>query len=135
MASLKNRGINNTPFSPNADKTAQLTGSGQPVPGAVVAILAATIALDPYQIYSNYVSITNTSGVAAVTVTSGAIASPGGLLFVRFSQYSGGSGALTFGTGFKPTGTVTPDSTKAIVVGFVSNGVTYDEFSRSVASV
>ena len=71
MASPKNRGINNTAFSPNADKTAQLTGSGQPVYGPVAATLAATIALDSLQRYSNFVEITNTAAIAAVTVTSG----------------------------------------------------------------
>ena len=132
---LKNRGVNNTSFDPNADKTAQLTGSGNVVPGGVVATLAATIALDSYQVNSNFISITNTASISAVTVTSGAIANPGGLLFVQFNQYSGGSGALTFSTGFRPNGTVTPSSLKAILVEFASDGLTWNEVSRSGASV
>jgi len=130
---LKNRGVNNTSFDPNADKTAQLTGSGNVVPGGVVATLAATIALDSYQVNSNFISITNTASISAVTVTSGAIANPGGLLFVQFNQYTGGSGALTFSTGFRSTGTVTPTSAKAIVVAFVSDGTTYNEFARAAS--
>jgi len=130
---LKNRGVNNTSFDPNADKTAQLTGSGNVVPGGVVATLAAPIALDSYQVNSNFISITNTASISAVTVTSGAIANPGGLLFVQFNQYTGGSGALTFSTGFRSTGTVTPTSAKAIVVAFVSDGTTYNEFARAAS--
>lgn len=130
---LKNRGVNNTSFDPNADKTAQLTGSGNVVPGGVVATLAATIALDSYQVNSNFISITNTASISAVSVTSGAIANPGGLLFVQFNQYTGGSGALTFSTGFRSTGTVTPTSAKAIVVAFVSDGTTYNEFARAAS--
>jgi len=135
MSSLQNRGITNTAFSPNPDKTAQLTGSGQPVPGSVVATLAATIALDAYQVSSNYVSITNTAAISAVSVTSGSVPAAGGLLFVKFIQYSGGSGALTFSTGFKSTGTVTPSSVSFIVVAFVSDGTNYCEFARSVGSI
>ncbi len=130
-----NRGTNNTSFSANHDKTAQLTGSGNPVPGTVIATLAATIALDSIQQYSNFISITNTSAISAVTVTSGFVANAGGLLFVEFSQYSGGSGALTFGTGFRSTGTVTPSSLDAIVVGFISDGTKWLEFARSVGSI
>jgi hypothetical protein len=132
---LQNRGVNNTAFSPNADKTAQLTGTGQAVPGSVVATLAATIALDSYQVNTNYISITNTSAISAVSVTSGAIANPGGLLFVQFTQYSGGSGALTFSTGFRSTGTATPSSLDSLVVAFVSDGTHWCEFARSVGSI
>jgi hypothetical protein len=130
---LTNRGVNNTSFSPNADKTAQLTGSGFVVPGGVVATLAATIALDPYQVNSNFISITNTASISAVSVTTGAVANPGGLLFIQFNEYTGGSGALTFSTGFRSTGTVTPTSAKAIIVAFVSDGTTYNEFARAAS--
>lgn len=135
MASPQNRGVNNTAFSPNADKTAQLTGSGNPVPGGVVATLASTIALDALQVNSNFISITNTAGISAVTVTTGLVPNAGGFLTVQFNQYSGGSGALTFSTGFRSTGTLTPGSAKARLVLFQSDGTTYNEVSRSVGDV
>ena len=135
MATPQNRGINNTAFTPNPDKVAQITGTGQPVPGPVVAVLAATIALDSYQVYSNFISITNTAGIANVTVTSGLVPAAGGRLTVQFNQYSGGTGALTFSTGFRSSGTLTPGSAKARSVDFVSDGTNYVEVGRSVGDV
>ena len=136
MAQLPtSRGVNNTAFSPNADLTAQITGSGQAVPGAVVPTLASTIALDALLFYTRFVSITNTAGVASPTVTTGLIPNPGAHLVVQFNQYSGGSGSLTFSTGFRSTGTVTPSSAKAILVHFVSDGTTFNEVARTSASL
>ena len=129
----KNRGITNTPFDPNSDKVSQISSSGNPVPGGVVPTLAATIALDSYLMSSTFVSITNTSAISAVSVTCGLIPNPGGILNVQFNQYSGGSGALTFSTGFRTTGTVTPTSAKAILVQFISDGTTFNEVARAAS--
>jgi len=129
------RGVNNTAFSPNADFTAQITGSGQPVPGAVAATLAATIAIDSLVMTTKFITITNTAGTSAVSVTCGLIPNAGGRLVIQFNEYSGGSGALTFSTGFRSTGTLTPGSAKARLVEFVSDGTTYNEVSRSVGDV
>ena len=131
----KTRGIANTTFDPNGDLVAQISGMGNPVSGAVVATLAATIALDALMMTTRFISITNTSAISAVTVTTAVGANPGARLVIQFNQYSGGSGALTFGTGFRPTGTATPSSAKALLVEFVSDGTTWNEVGRSVASV
>lgn len=135
MAVFYNRGVNNTAFSPNSDKVAQITGSGQPVAGATTLVLAATIALDSYQVYSNFFSLTNTAGISAVTVTSGYIPSAGAQMEIQFNQFSGGAGALTFGTGFRSTGTLTPGSAKARLVEFISDGTTWNEGGRSSADI
>lgn len=110
-----------------------MTGTGQPVPGGVVATLAATIALDSLQMNTNFISITNTASISAVTVTTGLVPAAGGQLYIQFNQYTGGSGALTFSTGFRSTGTVTPTSAKAIIVAFVSDGTTYNEYARAAS--
>ena len=131
----KTRGINNTTFDNNGDLTTQISGMGNPIIGSVVPTLAATIALDSIMLYSRFVNITNTAGISAVTVTTGVGANPGGRLVIQFNQYSGGSGALTFGTGFRSEGTLTPGSLKARLVEFVSDGITWNEVSRSSGDV
>jgi hypothetical protein len=119
------------------DLVAQISGMGNAVAGnlGVVPTLAATIALDAVMMNSRFVSITNTASISAVSVTTNVGANPGGRLVIQFNQYSGGSGALTFSTGFRSTGTVTPSSAKAILVNFQSDGTTYNEVGRSVGSV
>jgi hypothetical protein len=131
----KTRGIQNTAFDINGDLATQLTGMGNPINGSVTPTLAATIALDSYMLYTRFVSITNTAGISAVTVTTTVGANAGGRFVVQFNQYSGGSGALTFSTGFRATGTVTPGSLKARLVEFVSDGTTWNEVARSVGDV
>ena len=131
----KTRGTNNTAFDPNGDLVAQLSGMGNAVPGTVKPTLAATIALDAVMLYSRFINITNTAGTANVTVTTTVGAQPGGRLVIQFNQYSGGSGALTFSTGFRSTGTVTPTSAQALLVEFVSDGSTWNEVGRSVGSL
>jgi len=129
-SNLTRSGVNNTAFSPNADKTAQLTGSGQLVPGSISPTYAATIALDSILQYSCFVSLT-TIGSTAATVTTGTVFNAGGLLNVLVNQVSGGSATVTFSTGFKVNGTVSPNSAKAVGLSFVSDGTNFIEFSRT----
>lgn len=133
MAGATNRGVNNTAFSPNADKVAQISSSGQPVPGTVAPAAAATLALDSILMYSSFVDVTIASG--GTTITCGLVPNAGGLITVECDQATGGNSAATFSTGFRANGTVTPNSAKAIVVQFVSNGTALVEISRSGASV
>ena len=131
----KTRGVNNTAFDINGDLATQITGMGNAVNGTVAATLAATIALDSIMLYSRFITITNTAGTANVSVTTNVGANPGGRLVIQFNQYTGGSGALTFSTGFRSTGTATPSSAKALLVEFVSDGTSWNEVGRSVGSV
>jgi hypothetical protein len=132
---VSTRGVNNTTFAPNADLVAQLTGSGQPVPGTVLATYVASGNTDITALlqYTRYVRIITATGNS--TVISSFVASPGGLLFVQIDNDSGGARTITFSTGFRATGTVVGTASKAIVVAFVSDGTNWIEYARSVAAV
>lgn len=128
-----NRGINNTAFSPNADKTAQVTGSGQPVPGSVSPTFAATQDISSILNYSTYVrllGVNATSSTATVTTTN--VANAGALLTVS-CEASDGTVTYTFSTGFKVSATAAPTIGTALSVTFRSNGTNWVEISRSLA--
>jgi hypothetical protein len=132
---------NNTAFSPNPNKLAQRTGSGLATPGftgpsttgtGVVPVYATTIALDPFLQNSDFVSITG-DNTNACTVSIASVKPPGHSIYVLFNQPAAGTtSVLTFGTGFRSTGTVSPGTaSKAIGVYFVSDGTNYIEFGRA----
>ena len=127
----------NTAFSPNPDLVAQVTGSGQPAPGAGTTGLAPTYAssieLAPTLQYSRFVAINTTSGVGNATITAAYVAQAGARLVVQINNDAGGARTITFSTGFRSTGTVTGTASKAIVVGFCSDGTTWNETSRTTA--
>lgn len=128
MASPQNRGINNTAFSPNPDKLAQLTNSGQPVPGSVSPTYAATVALDAFLNYSTFVKMTLTG---ALTLTA-AVGNAGAILNIQLT--SDGTGrTTTFGTGFRSTGTLAGTASQTMGIIFVSDGTTWNEMSRTTA--
>lgn len=129
------RATNNTPFSPNADLTAQVTGSGGPVPGSVKPTYAATMALDAVMLYSRYVEIVTTSAVGNATLTTGVGANPGARLIIQIDNDSGGARTITFGTGFRSTGTVVGTASKIFVVEFCSDGLTWNEVARSASAI
>ncbi len=129
------RATNNTAFSPNADLTAQITGSGGPVPGSVKPTYAATMARDAVMLYSRFVEIVTTSAVGNATLTTTVGAAPGGRLVVQIDNDAGGARTITFSTGFRATGTVVGTASKAILVEFVSDGLTWNEISRSVSAL
>jgi hypothetical protein len=134
----KYRGVTNTTFDPNADLTAQITGSGNPVSAALSQTPSATpYAIDALlQQGTRYIEITTAASPGALSLTSSTTLNAGARLVIKVIQYSGGSAAVTFSTGFNSTGTVTPSSTNAILVEFVM-GVSgkWVELGRTSASV
>lgn len=133
---LSQRGVNNTAFSPNPDITAQITGTGQPVAGAISLTYSATQAIAPILLYSRYVEINGVSTVSATTtVTTGFVATPGAHLIVNVLASASGTVTATFSTGFKATGTVAATASTNFPVLFVSNGVAWVEVARPTAAV
>ena len=135
----------NTIFTPNPDTLCQLVGSGGGSPGytgpstigaGVVPVYATTIDLDPFIQNSTFVSITG-DNTNACTVSVLSVKPVGALLTVLFNQPAAGTtSVLTFGTGFRSTGTVQPNSgSKAIAVTFESDGTNYIETGRTSAAV
>lgn len=130
------RGVNNTAQSPNADIVAQMTGSGQPVPGAISLTYSATQAIAPILLYSRYVEINGVSTVSTTTtVTTSFVATPGAQLIVNVLASASGTVTATFGTGFKTTATVAATASTNFPVTFVSNGVNWVEVARPTAAV
>ncbi len=136
-SSAINRGVTNTAFSPNPDLLAQLTGSGQPVPGSVAPTFAATMAIEPTLQSSRYVEIKGVSTVSAtVTITTAFVANPGALLIVNVQASASGTVTATFGTGFKATGTVAATASTNFPVAFVaSSSGNWVELARPTAAI
>lgn len=134
MASISQRGLNNTAFSPNADKVAQITGSGVAIPTNITPTYAATIALDSILIGSNFVLVVTTS-LGAATLTTGYVPNAGAQASIQINNDAGGARTITFGTGFRSTGTVTGTQSKAILVTFTSDGTTWNEDGRTSAAL
>ncbi len=132
---VSSRAINNTAFSPNADITAQLTGTGQPVPGNVAATYVASGNTDITSVlqFSRFVSITTATGNS--TVLTSFVSSPGGLLNLQVTNDASGARTLTFGTGFRSTGVLTGTNSKILLVQFVSDGTTWNEVARSASAI
>lgn len=132
---VSTRGINNTAFSPNADITAQLTGTGQPVPGNVTVTYVPSGNTDITTIlqFSRFVAMTTATG--NTTVLTSFVASPGGILNVQVTNDASGARTITFGTGFRATGTLVGTNSKILLVSFVSDGTTWNESSRSVGAI
>lgn len=129
-------GTNNTPFTPNADITAQMTGSGAPVPGAVALTYAATQAIAPILQYSRYVEINGVNTTSATTTVSTTfVALKGARLIVNVKADASGTVTATFGTGFKSTGTVAATLSTNFPVSFVSNGTAWVETGRPTAAI
>jgi hypothetical protein len=134
----------NTAFTSQTDKLAQITGSPIPTPGftgpsstgtGVVPVYGTAVALDPFLQNSTYVSLTG-DNVNACTVSVASVPQPGARLVVQFNEpAAGNTSVLTFGTGFRSTGTVQPTAAKAILVEFCSDGTTYNEVARTSASL
>lgn len=132
---VSSRGLNNTAFSPNADMTAQITGSGQPVPGTLAPTYVASGSTDITAIlqYSRYVEITTATGNS--TVISSFVSTDGGRLVISIANDASGARTITFGTGFRSTGTVVGTASKVILVEFVSDGSTWNELCRSASAI
>ncbi len=135
MASNQSRGINNTPFSPNPDITAQLTGTGQPVPGNVTATYVPSGNTDITSVlqFSRFVAMTTATGNS--TVLTSYVPNPGAILNVQVTNDASGARTITFGTGFRATGTLVGTNSKVLLVQFISDGTTWNEVSRSVGAI
>jgi hypothetical protein len=125
----------NTAFTPNPDLTAQITGSGNGVPGTVAATYVASGTTDVTAIlaYSRYVEITTATGNSTVA-TSGTYPKGARVAFQIFND-AGGARTITFGTGFRATATVVGTASKVILVEFVSDGTTLNELARSASAI
>lgn len=136
--------VKNTPFTPNPDIVAQLSGSGAAPAGftgsstlgaGFAPAYAATIELAPFLQTTRYIDIVTNSTIGNATLTAAFVPPAGGLLTVEIDNDATAARTITFSTGFRSTGTVTGTNSKAIVVAFVSNGTTWNEFSRSVSAL
>ena len=130
------RGINNTAFSANADLVSQITGTGEPVPGALSPTYAATQALEAVLQYTRYVEILGSNTTSATTtITTKFVSTPGGRLIVIVKADASGTVTATLSTGFKVTGTVAATSSTNFPVEFVSNGTAWVELCRPTAAI
>ena len=135
-ANTTTHGTNNTFASPNADITAQITGSGSAVPGAIALPYSATQAIGPILQYSRYVEINGVNTTSATTtITTTMIALAGAHLIVNVKADATGTVTATFSTGFKATGTVAATSSTNFPVLFVSNGTAWVEVARPTAAI
>ena len=125
---------NNTAFSPNADLVAQLSGSGNLVPGTVAATYATNTDITAILQYSRFVQITTTNAVGNSTVIFTGTA-PRGLLIVEITNDAVQAETVTFGAGFRPTATVVGTNSKTISVAFFGNGTKFVEFARSASAI
>jgi hypothetical protein len=127
----------NTAFSPNPDLVAQVTGSGQPAPGAgstgLAPTYASSIELAPTLQFSRFIAINTTSAVGNATLTAAYVPQAGARLVIQINNDASAARTITFSTGFRTTGTVVGTASKAIVVTFCSDGTTFNEASRTTA--
>lgn len=128
-------GTNNTPFSPNSDLVAQLTGSGQAIPGNPAPTYVASGNTDITSVlqYTRFVPITTATGNS--TVLTSFVAKAGAPLNIQINNDASNPRTITFGTGFRSTGVVTGTNSKAILVAFVSDGTTWNEVGRTSAAL
>ncbi len=132
-SNVSQRGVNNTAFSPNSDKVAQLTGSGAPVPGVISPTFAAAVVLDAILNYAGYVRILGVNATSSTcSITTVNVPAAGALLAVS-CEATGGTVTYTFSTGFKVSATAAATTGTAMTVNFRSNGANWIEVSRSLA--
>lgn len=116
--------------------TAQMTGSGQPVPGPLAPTFAATQEIGGILQYSRYVEIAGSNTVSATTtITTTFVATAGARLIVNVQADSSGTVTATFGTGFKVVTTVAATLSTNFPVSFVSNGTAWVETGRPTAAI
>jgi len=117
------------------DFVAQLTGSGVPIPGTIAPtyVSGGTTDITATLQQTRFVNITTATG--NTTVSTSAVPRAGAVVLIQVNNDSGGARTITFGTGFRPTGTLVGTSSKAYVLMFVSDGTTLNECSRSVGAL
>lgn len=136
-------GINNTPFTPDHDKVAQLTGTGRPTPGfngsttigaGFTPVYAASIDIAPFLVKSSFVNITTTA-LGNATITCSNIPPAGAVCNIQIFNDAGGARTITFGTGFRASGTIVGTASRLATIEFISDGTTFNEFGRTLVIV
>lgn len=133
-------GIKNTPFTPDADLVAQLTGTGNATPGyngpstigaGVTPVYAASIELAPFLQKSRFILISTNSTVGNATLTAAFVPPAGSQLNIQINNDATSPRTITFSTGFRTTGVITGTNSKIYNIELVSDGTTWNETGRS----
>lgn len=131
----------NTIYRLNADPIAQMTGTGNALPGFPSSVgsgftptYAAAIDIGPLLHYTRFINIVTTAGVGNATLTCSQIKPAGSIIVIQINNDSGGARTITLSTGFRFTAaTLVGTASKIMLVTFVSDGLTFNEISRTVA--
>lgn len=126
-------GINNTPFSPNADLTAQLTGSGQPISGTTAITATANTTITSYIAGSTptrYLTITS-NGANYNVICANSVVPAGGIVTLNLINAAEAARTVTFLGGFRTNTTVVGVSSKLQMCMFVSDGTTLNMVAQS----
>jgi hypothetical protein len=131
----------NTIYRLNADPIAQITGTGNALAGFPSSVgsgfaptYAASIDIGPLLHYTRWINIVTTSAVGNATLTCSVIKNPGSIIVVQINNDAGGARTITLSTGFRfSAATLVGTASKIMLVTFVSDGLTYNEISRTVA--
>jgi len=97
--------------------------------GADVMTYASTIALDTQKADLHTTTTTNAIGNATINASSGGTA--GQKLFIIITNDATANRTITFGTNFKPSGTLVGTTSKSALVQFISDGTSFYEVSRT----
>lgn len=131
---LNNSSSNNTPFTPNADKIAQMTGSGNPVAVSPVPTFAAAVSLTTILVAGTFARVPGVNATSATcTLTTAYVAPAGARCAVMCGSVAAGTVTYTFGTGFKVSGTAAATTLTYMTVNFISDGTNWIEMGRSLA--
>lgn len=131
----------NTIFKVNPDYLAQITGSGEPLPGlpaqlgsGLIPTYAASIDLGPCIHYSRWLNVVTTSAIGNATLTCSVVRRAGSYLWLQVTNDASGARTITFSTGFRfSAATLVGTASKIMNICFVSDGTTYNEVSRTIA--
>jgi len=79
--------------------------------------------------------IAGATAAGNVTVNAATVLAAGTCLTMQFTSDAGGGRVITFGTGFRPTGTLTLTASKTHVIQFWSDGTNWVELARSASAI
>lgn len=128
---MASSGSGNSAFSPNADFTAQITGSGQPCVNYTATYVASG--------NTNVTSLLQTTRAILVTTATGnttmlasnSVVPFGGRVVFQINNDSGGARTITWGNGFRSNTTTVGIASKAQLVEFMSDGTTLNMLGQS----
>ena len=95
------------------------------------ALTYATTIYLPSIKYILYTATTN-STVGNSTIIAPTLGKAGQVIYILITNDATAARTITFGTGFNSTGTLTGTVSKSAIVGFISDGTVFWEFSRTV---